>query len=215
MNVHCPSCQTVFRVDPDRVPEQGIRARCSRCDATFAVSRTATPELAGVAAAPASRYGAGAAPAAAPPSPQSREPAARPEAQPGPGRLPGHGAAAPLPAPPPPAPGAVRADPPPAARPGAPPAERARPQQTPVFGSRDPQARAQRIARALVSDIVAYHPARRDACLQAGTLRTEFREEIMKSWEEYVAQVGLDMAKSTPYFRLALNDILAKGGQVF
>jgi hypothetical protein len=78
-----------------------------------------------------------------------------------------------------------------------------------------PNARAQRIARALVSDIVAYHPKRRDECLAAGTLRTEFREEIMKSWEEYVAQVGLEMAKTTPFFRNALNDILARGQQLF
>jgi hypothetical protein len=62
---------------------------------------------------------------------------------------------------------------------------------------------------------VAYHPKRRDACLAEGTLRTEFRDEIMKSWEEYVAQVGLDMAKSTPFFRQALNDILAKGQHIF
>jgi predicted Zn finger-like uncharacterized protein len=84
-----------------------------------------------------------------------------------------------------------------------------------IFGSRDPNARAQRIARALVSDIVAYHPKRRDASLEAGTLRADFREEIMKSWEEYVAQVGLDMAKSTPYFRDALNAILARGQSIF
>jgi hypothetical protein len=66
-----------------------------------------------------------------------------------------------------------------------------------------------------VSDIVAYNPDRREKSLAAGTLRTEFREEIMKSWEEYVAQVGADLAKSTPHFRLALNDILAKGAAVF
>jgi hypothetical protein len=111
----------------------------------------------------------------------------------------------------------VGAPPPPASAPGggaasAAPAAAAR---TPIFGSRDPNARAERIARALVSDIVAYHPKRRDACLEAGTLRTEFREEIMKSWEEYVAQVGLEMAKSTPYFRNSLNDILAKGQKIF
>jgi hypothetical protein len=84
-----------------------------------------------------------------------------------------------------------------------------------MFAPRDPSARAQRIARALVSDIVAYHPARQQECLAAGTLRTEFREEIMKSWEEYVAQVGLETAKSTPYFRNALNEILARGAQIF
>jgi hypothetical protein len=85
----------------------------------------------------------------------------------------------------------------------------------PVFGSRDPDSRAKRIARALVSDIVAYHPTRRDDSLQAGTLRADFREEIMKSWEEYVAQVGLELARSTPHFRNALNDILARGQALF
>ncbi len=37
----------------------------------------------------------------------------------------------------------------------------------------------------------------------------------MKSWEEYVAQVGDDLAKSTPFFRDALNEILAKGEKIF
>ncbi|TFG50702.1 MAG: hypothetical protein E4H37_08895, partial [Gemmatimonadales bacterium] len=39
MNVRCPNCQTVFRVDPAKVPEAGVRARCSECDAVFAVYR--------------------------------------------------------------------------------------------------------------------------------------------------------------------------------
>ncbi|HEX2167477.1 MAG TPA: hypothetical protein VHG09_09635 [Longimicrobiales bacterium] len=66
-----------------------------------------------------------------------------------------------------------------------------------------------------MSDIVAYHPDRRDACLAAGTLRTEFRDEIMKSWEQYTEQVGEQIATSTPYFRNALNEILAKGQAIF
>src|SRR5690606_17679350 len=87
--------------------------------------------------------------------------------------------------------------------------------QRPVVGSRDPHARAQRIARALVSHIVAYHPERREQALAVRTLRSEFRDEIRKSWDEYVAQVGQETAKSTPYFRQALNDILAGGQPVF
>ena len=71
------------------------------------------------------------------------------------------------------------------------------------------------MARALVSDIVAYHPKKREESLARGTMRQDFREEIMKSWEEYVAQVGVETAKSTPYFRDALNAILAKGQSVF
>ena len=79
----------------------------------------------------------------------------------------------------------------------------------------DPNTRAQRLARALVSDIVAYNRDKRDQTLAAGTIKTELREEIRKSWEEYVAQVGLDLARSTPYFREALNDILAVGQRIF
>lgn len=76
-------------------------------------------------------------------------------------------------------------------------------------------ARAQRIARALVSDIVAYNKEKLKQSVAAGTLRNDFREEIRKSWEEYVEQVGLEMAKTTPYFRDSLNEILAKGQKVF
>ena len=79
----------------------------------------------------------------------------------------------------------------------------------------DPNTRAQRLARALVSDIVAYNKDKRDQALTRGALKNEFREEIRKSWEEYVAQVGLDLAKGTPFFRDALNEILAKGQRLF
>jgi predicted Zn finger-like uncharacterized protein len=36
MNVTCPNCNTLFRVDPAKVPEAGVRARCSVCSAVFA-----------------------------------------------------------------------------------------------------------------------------------------------------------------------------------
>jgi hypothetical protein len=62
---------------------------------------------------------------------------------------------------------------------------------------------------------VTYFPERRDKALADGTLRREFTDEIKKSWEEYVGQVGEQMARGTPHFREALNDILAKGQQVF
>ncbi|HEX7050064.1 MAG TPA: hypothetical protein VF188_07695 [Longimicrobiales bacterium] len=75
--------------------------------------------------------------------------------------------------------------------------------------------RAQRLARALVSDIVAYNPDRRARSLAAGSLRSDFREEILKSWEEFVTQVGDKVARETPFFRDALNEILAGGEQVF
>jgi hypothetical protein len=83
------------------------------------------------------------------------------------------------------------------------------------FRNQDPEARAQRLARALVSDIVAYNKDKLKLAAAPVTLRTEFKDEIRKSWEEYVEQVGLEMAKKTPYFRDALNEILAKGERIF
>ena len=36
MNVTCPNCATIYRVDPAKVPEAGVRARCAVCSAVFA-----------------------------------------------------------------------------------------------------------------------------------------------------------------------------------
>lgn len=94
------------------------------------------------------------------------------------------------------------------------PSGAARPPVSP-FGARNPDARARRIARALISDIIVYNPERRDQAIEQGTVRTEFKDEILKSWKEYVDQVGEDMARATPHFRNALNDLLAKGTKVF
>ena len=83
------------------------------------------------------------------------------------------------------------------------------------FLSQDPEARARRLARALVSDIVVYHPAKRRDALRDGSLKLLFEEEIRKSWEEYVDQVGKPLADSTSFFTDALNEILADGQPVF
>jgi predicted Zn finger-like uncharacterized protein len=79
----------------------------------------------------------------------------------------------------------------------------------------DPSQRARRLARALVSDLVAYHPQKREEGLRDGTLRQLFREEIKKSYEEYVEQVGREAAEGAPHFREALNEILAGGRRIF
>ncbi|MGI9078827.1 MAG: hypothetical protein ACR2G6_16100 [Gemmatimonadaceae bacterium] len=79
----------------------------------------------------------------------------------------------------------------------------------------DPNLKAKRLARALVSDIVAYFPEKRREGLQNKTLKPLFREEIKRSYEEYVAQVGRDFAESTSHFRDALNEVLAGGSEVF
>jgi predicted Zn finger-like uncharacterized protein len=83
------------------------------------------------------------------------------------------------------------------------------------FGKRDPQEKARRLARVLVSDMIVYHREKHSQALEAGTLVEEFQDEVQKSWEEYVDQIGSELAEGTPYFREALNEILAKGQEMF
>ena len=93
----------------------------------------------------------------------------------------------------------------------------ATPSKAPInpFLANDPNQKAKRLARALVSDMVAYHPQKRDEGMRAGTLKQLFREEIKKSYEEYVEQVGREFADSTSHFKDALNEILAGGQSMF
>ena len=231
MNVTCPNCATVYRVDPAKVPAAGVRARCAVCSAVFAVNRENRAEMPGAVAASAPAP-ATATPVAAPPAPPAPPapsaaapvaaplppPAARPMA---PAAMPPRPvmppAGAPRPAAPvrpqqPAAPTAPTVPPPP--RPAAAaPSPGARP--TNPFLSQDPSLKARRLARALVSDIVVYHPAKRQEGIRDGNLKELFEEEIKKSWEEYTEQVGREVAESTGFFREALNEILAGGRQVF
>ncbi len=164
MTTTCPHCDTNFRIDPAKIPENGVSARCSVCQGVFRV-----------------RVPSGDA------EPVERQMPATPQAP----------------------------EPPPAATPAELPEASAQAATASVFGAVDPDAKARRLARALISDIAIYHPERRDQSLQAGRLRTEFQEEIRKSWEEYVAQIGPETARRTPHFRNALNEILAQGQRVF
>ncbi len=121
MNVSCPQCSTVYRVDPAKVPTEGVRARCSACGGVILVG---------------------------------------------------------------------------------------------MAGERSVVA-AQRLARALVSGMVAYYPARHSEGLQRGTLKELFREEIKKSYDEYVMQVGTEFARTTTHFQEALNEVLGAGKRIF
>lgn len=100
----------------------------------------------------------------------------------------------------------------PGAAPGAPGGRK-----TPInpFLANDPNAKARRLARALISDLITYFPAKRDEGIQNGTLKDLFREEIKKSYQEYSDQVGKEFADTTDHFRNALNEILAGGNQIF
>ena len=79
----------------------------------------------------------------------------------------------------------------------------------------DPKQKARRLARALISDMLVYNPEKRVQAMREGTLTTLFKDEIEKSWLEYVEQVGQELAESTPFWKDALNDLLAGGQKLF
>jgi len=83
------------------------------------------------------------------------------------------------------------------------------------FLANDPNAKARRLARALISDMITYFPEKREEGLRTGMLKQMFEEEITKSYGEYVEQVGREFAETTPHFQDALNEILAGGRKLF
>ena len=288
MNVSCPDCRSIFRVDPAKVPASGVRARCSVCSGVISIPAP-TGQIApagggGRAPAPPSESGSQDRPRSAPagqggwdPPPfgsaSQRAPAAappptqRPASPPPPPRTvetpaasrprpesierssvtatatpPSPSSGLPEFTPPPPTPPVASPASPGASAPTAPPfvpsGSPSRPPATPrpparppiaspaagdggprrplnPFLSKDPNQRAKRLARALVSDIITYHPAKHAEGLRDGTLKQLFREEIKKSFEEYIAQVGQQLAESTTYFQEALNEVLAGGKKIF
>ena len=128
----------------------------------------------------------------------------------------------PRPAPPPP----IQAAPPPApAAPAAPAAAPPRPASpySPSAGipeglpepERLKHERARRFARVLASDIAIYNKEKRDRGVADGNLVAVLGYEIKKSWEVYKERVTPELANSTPYFRDALNEMLAEGKKVF
>src|SRR6266699_299879 len=284
MNVSCPDCRSIFRVDPAKVPPSGVRARCSVCSGVISIpAPTGQPTSGGAAARPASlaaESGSPDRPRSAPPaqagwdpppfsSAPQRAPAAQPAQRPAPPPQPRTvetpAAARPRPesiehtavtatatppsassgvpefsppSPPPPVPPPTSGVSGPSAQPFVPSAPPSRPlapaspaarpaAAMPVtadggprrplnpFLSKDPDQRAKRLARALVSDIITYHPAKHAEGLRDGTLKQLFREEIKKSFEEYIAQVGQQLAESTTYFQEALNEVLGAGKKIF
>src|SRR6266699_3620666 len=191
---------------------RGGRRGCAPAPASASRSRACHAAARSTAAAPIG-------PGAPSPPPSPAAPARAPATAPAPGARAATGPARPAapappasPAPPPsPAPAAPRA---PA---GAAPGQRMTGPLRPVnpFMVQDPKQKARRLARALVSDLVVYHPEKRQQGLRDGTLPQLFKDEIEKSWQEYVDQVGAELAKATSFWAEALNEILAGGNKVF
>lgn len=210
-HVDCPSCRTSFPVDPAKVPDGGVLARCSECRGVF---RVEAPDA--MVPTAHAEWAAPAEPAADPitPSPAPPTPAPTPEAlsldpvetTPSPiMEAPAQPATDPLGLPPLDFSVPTPADATPAVS----------PPETPVFGRRDPKEKARRLARVLVSDMITYNADRHTQALARGTLEADFEDEIGKSWAEYVDQVGAEIAESTPFFTDALNEILAQGKPLF
>jgi len=240
MTVSCPDCHSVFRVDPAKVPATGVRARCSVCGGVIAISAGTLPVAVTPSSSGAVHQGVLGASASATPrgkmTPQrpfasSASAASNPPVSaavmtpPAPIGLPGLGAAPqrPLSRPPASATPSVSGTPlaadtvPLVQAPATPSAGTPSTSRRPInpFLHADPGQRARRLARALVSDLIAYNPQKREEGLRDGTLRQLFREEIKKSFEEYIEQVGRELADSSPYFQDALNDILGGGRKLF
>ena len=67
----------------------------------------------------------------------------------------------------------------------------------------------------LASDIAIYNRDKKDRGIKEGNLVAMLGYEIKKSWEVYKDRVGAEFANSTPYFRDALNEMLAEGKKIF
>lgn len=80
---------------------------------------------------------------------------------------------------------------------------------------RSAHEKARRLARVLASDISIYNREKKERGIREGNLVAMLGYEIKKSWEIYKERVGSDFANSTPYFRDALNDLLADGKKIF
>lgn len=226
----CPSCESTFPIDSAKVPEEGVYARCSECDEVFLV---VTPAPTGDASAGGQDVAeeVAAAEVAVEVEPEfalevevELEPEIATESSTVPGIVSEVDSAEEAAVEDePPAVEAATDDPSPEGlselveQPAVADhvATEAGVRSAPAFGKRDPNERAARLARVLVSDMIAYHPDRHRRSLAEGTLSQEFDDEIQKSWSEYVDQVGKDLAETTPYFRDALNQVLAQGAEVF
>src|SRR5205807_557395 len=136
VNVRCPTCETVYRVDPAKVGDAGVRARCAVCSTIIPVTKAAAQAAAPPVAAAAPAPGAPTRPSA----PVFRPAPSRP-AQPAVAAQP----PAPAATPPPPAAAAPRAS-------AGSPTGGVKPLNP--FMAQDPRQKARRLARALVSDMI-------------------------------------------------------------
>lgn len=232
MTIECTTCHARYTIADGLVPPQGARVRCKKCSTMILVQPSGAP-----AAVPAPTESALVPPTpepVAPPVPVPA-PALEPAFAPAPSFAPAPGAAS-VPsasvaftssifeppivsAPPPPVVPVPAAPPPVAATPATGPPSMI-PKGTPIPEGLSPEdrqkhERARRLARVLASDVAIYNREKRERSIQEGNLVAALGYEIKKSWETYKERVGTDFANATPYFRDALNEIVAEGKKIF
>lgn len=215
MKLDCATCGARYSIDESIIPPQGAKIRCRKCGGVIPVAPRLEPAPAATSLVP---------PSPQPVAPAVPQPAAQPVPQPtnapagfsflsgGPAPRPPSPPLASLPAAHPPAPAAkapttIIANAPLAVA-------------TPVPAGLSPEEqsrheKARRLARVLASDIAIYNREKKDRGLSEGNLVAVLGYEIKKSWEIYKERVGTDFANATPYFRDALNDLLAEGKKIF
>ncbi|MEK7348899.1 MAG: zinc-ribbon domain-containing protein [Candidatus Eisenbacteria bacterium] len=242
MKLDCATCGARYSIDESIIPPQGAKIRCRKCGGVIAVPPRVEPAPVSTTLVPPSpqQHQPPQQPVAPPAAPQPSTTASAfsffsSNAAPATSTP-----LAPLaPAPAPAAPQARAAAPPPAAPP--PPQQRQQPPPpsaavaqasssavasalpvvaTPVPEGLSPEERtrhekARRLARVLASDIAIYNREKKERGLSDGNLVAVLGYEIKKSWEIYKERVGADFANATPYFRDALNDLLADGKKIF
>ncbi|UCF06696.1 MAG: zinc-ribbon domain-containing protein [bacterium] len=197
MIITCNECHTKYMLADEKIPEIGIRVRCPKCRFVWRLSPPAQESIFEVATndftvdAPVSEMQSGGWSSAE----QSRQVMAA-------------GAAA------------IAEEPAVDTAPGeieigeeAPSPEVEEVTDSPEL--RKKKARAQRLARVFVSDILVYNREKCEKGLTGGDLMTLLGPEIKKSWEAYKEKIGPELVEASNYFRDALNEILADGQKIF
>ena len=244
MKLDCASCSARYSIDESIVPPQGAKIKCRKCGAVISIPPRVEPAPVVTTLVPPSPQHAPSPqhvppPVAAPssvPSNSATAPTPAPAASgfsffsssDAPAAPPQASAAPPARAV---APSPVAPSPPPPPRPAAPPSPPSPPQAVslenapPAVAASIPAGlseeekkkheKARRLARVLASDIAIYNREKKERGLNDGNLVAVLGYEIKKSWEIYKERVGTDFANATPYFRDALNDLLAEGKKIF
>jgi predicted Zn finger-like uncharacterized protein len=223
MIVECSNCHTKYNVDEKRIPPQGVKVKCHKCqsvinirkpgDVTASPAAPAKPTIPepvipsigtpGVPSDPSKPKTPGAKDVTAPPEsevPKPPEPEIPPETE----------SAKPQVQMPEEMPHPV------------PPPETVKQQGTTQLAEETPSLdhlseedrkwheRARRLAKALASDLVLYNQDRVEEGLRDGTLAQLLGSEIKRSWEYYCQQIPKHIIESTDYFKQQLNTVLPR-----